>query len=175
MSSHQYKVSIVRDLLTELLISKGFKRVRSNWRRETEQTYQLANIQRSTYGPYFFLNFAIFFKAIEPDVVPHRAFGHLRFRAGDRDLALRTEYPSETFKGDVAHILDEDKDFTSEQRREFINGPMWQIAAKMLDKYSDLKVACEHAHLPRLERITPMPDRRLLEFCGVEIEPIPDY
>ncbi len=96
----------MRDLLSELLASKGFKPVRANWRRETDSTYQLANIQRSTYGPYFFLNFAIVYKEVEPNRVPDRAFGHLGFRAGD--LMVNRRKDASIFKGDVHRHLDED-------------------------------------------------------------------
>ena len=164
MAAPKYKESVVRDVLTELLISKGFKRVNANWRRETGNTYQLANIQRSTNGPYFFLNFAIVYKEVDPTFIPHRAFGHLQFRAGD-DMVRHPDGKSQ-FKGDTHHYLDEAEQYSVDQRRRFVNGIMWQEAEKIFSKFENISAARDHASLPHKQRIIPMVHRDLLVYFG---------
>lgn len=167
MGRQKYKESIVRDLLTELLISKGFYRIRANWRRETEHAYHLANIQRSTYGPHFYLNFAIFFKEVEPGVVPHRAFGHLTFRAGDQEFISQDGIGFSPFKSKVSKTLDEAQTLSITERCDFINGQMWDAAELLFAKFSTVKQACEHVHRPRKEQLVPRSNRELLHYCGV--------
>lgn len=157
-STPKYKPSIIRTLLSDQLKAAGFKQIRSNWRREWEECFHLANIQRSTYGPYYFLNFAIFYKEVEPDVIPHRAFGHLNFRAGD--------HGPEGIKKTTARMFDEDEAVSDEARAKFIQDTLWKEVEATFERFRHLSAAVEYAKLPWEQSLSPTVHRILRVFVG---------
>ncbi|SDA69258.1 DUF4304 domain-containing protein [Sinorhizobium sp. NFACC03] len=92
----------VADAVSSLLKPLGFRRKSSSWYLENDETVLIVNVQRSQFGPQYYLNFSVVIRAISTVPQPKEYHGDIRFRleetlpAHSHELCkklLNLEYP----------------------------------------------------------------------------------
>lgn len=72
----------IMEALSECVPAEGFRRKASTWYSDKEQTILLVNLQRSRWGPQYYVNLAVWVKALGPAALPKEADCHIRCRLG---------------------------------------------------------------------------------------------
>ncbi|MBV7519968.1 DUF4304 domain-containing protein [Ensifer sp. ENS12] len=65
----------VADAVSSLLKPLGFRRKSSSWYLENDETVLIVNVQRSQFGPQYYLNFSVVIRAISTVPQPKEYHG----------------------------------------------------------------------------------------------------
>lgn len=126
----------IEEVLRGPLKEAGFKKRARTWLRETPETLQVINLQKSCWGAnQYYLNFALWIRSLGDQGFPNHAHGHVRGRAGDipapRGLAWR-----ESTRHDP---LDLDSLMSDDERQAAITRFLVNFAIPFLDSHSTAK------------------------------------
>jgi hypothetical protein len=58
----------------------GFRKKSGSWYLDAPETILVANLQKSNWGPQYYVNLAVWFKALGTEEAPKEQFCHLRKR-----------------------------------------------------------------------------------------------
>jgi hypothetical protein len=72
----------LRLALEDALGPAGFSRRGDSWFRRTDETVEVVNLQKSQYGHQYYLNYAVWFRALGEEAFPKEERCHVRMRAG---------------------------------------------------------------------------------------------
>ena len=89
---------VLEDPVAAVLRPLGYRKQRSTWRRTGEEAILVFNIQKSQWGPQYYLNVGVYLRALGKEETPPEYRCHLRTRvcqllddSGPLDLALDFE------------------------------------------------------------------------------------
>lgn len=100
--------------LEDVLAPAGFSRKGDSWFRRTEDVVEVANLQKSQYGHQYYLNYALWLRALGEETFPKEEKCHIRMRAGaivsskaqlDRLLDLETDAADNERRSEFADLL----------------------------------------------------------------------
>lgn len=71
------------EVIGSRLVGAGFSRSGQTWFRESTETIALANLQKSRYGPCYYMNLGFWIKSLgdPPSIPPREHLCHIRARA----------------------------------------------------------------------------------------------
>ncbi len=76
-------INPVKTTFERTLQSNGFRKQGGTWYFDCPETILVVNLQKSQYGPSYYINLAVFVKALGDDKVPKEHQCHLRTRIED--------------------------------------------------------------------------------------------
>ena len=97
----------LRLALEDVLGPAGFSRKGDSWFRRTDEVVEVVNLQKSQYGHQYYLNYALWLRALGEESFPKEEKCHIRMRAGS--IVSSEEQ--------LVRILDFDSDATDTDRR----------------------------------------------------------
>jgi hypothetical protein len=71
---------VLEGAAADVLKPLGYRKQRSTWRRAREETILVFNIQKSPWGPEFYLNLGVYLRALGTEQTPPEYRCHLRSR-----------------------------------------------------------------------------------------------
>ncbi len=102
----------IADALGEILSKTGFKKKSDTWLYEAKDTITVINLQKSQYGQQYYVNAAIWVKALGQNKAPKENQCHIRFR-------LSSIVPEEQ-QSILSAILDLEKPISDESERSSV-------------------------------------------------------
>jgi Domain of unknown function (DUF4304) len=93
--------------LEDVLSPAGFSRKGDSWFRSTDEVVEVVNLQKSQYGHQYYLNYALWLRALGEMRFPKEEKCHLRMRVGS---IVSSE-------AQLARLLDFEADATDTERR----------------------------------------------------------
>ena len=72
----------IRLALADTLGSAGFLRKGQNWFRQGDEVVEVLNLQKSQYGPQYYLDYGIWLRALGEEQQPREQHCHVRMRLG---------------------------------------------------------------------------------------------
>jgi hypothetical protein len=102
----------LRLALEDALGPAGFQRKGDSWFRRTDEVVEIVNLQKSQYGPLYYLNYALWLRALGEEQFPREERCHVRMRA---DNIVSSE-------AQLARLLDLRSDLGESERRLGVAG-----------------------------------------------------
>jgi hypothetical protein len=109
----------------------GFKARGSTWYKQNKETILVVNLQKSQWGPQFYINLAVWVRQLGDEPSPRESICHIRARA--------TSLPSGSAKQLGQALNLEDESMSMERREALIAGFMRQEALPFLESLSTLE------------------------------------
>jgi len=133
-------------LFAQALKAQGFKKKRRNWYRQAKDVLQVVNLQKSDWGPQFWLNLALVPEGMTVEGMPQPPHYKCPIR-----IRLGSAYPDK--RAVIDTLLDlEDVGLSDEQRTEGIEKMFHEMVLPFMDRLQtidDLKRAIDDGTLRR--------------------------
>lgn len=128
----EYSKQIQRGL-APVLKARGFAKSGATWRKRNDETIGDLNLQGSAWGPLFYVNLGIFFRALGDRDRPSECHCHIRTRLGER-------VPD---RGRLNALLDFETAFDEDARIQEIVALVVECGLPWLDALSTIEGARE--------------------------------
>ncbi len=83
---------IVKETIAAVMKKNGFRRKSNSWYLRTDDTILVVNLQKSIYGDSYFVNLAVWMKALGENTFPRQNHCHIRLRAETLEEPIRRDY-----------------------------------------------------------------------------------
>jgi Domain of unknown function (DUF4304) len=124
MASDQNK--LLQAALSQCLKERGFRKTGPTWRSDSTDCVSVLNIQGSQWGPSFYINLGVYFRALGTEPNPNEYDCHIRCRLAD--LLPQRER--------LAQILDFEKEVSLSVRSRELEAAVIQYALPWLERCS---------------------------------------
>lgn len=122
---------VILGIMSRIMKEFGFRKKRSTWYRENEEVIMVVNLQRSTWGKYFYLNVGVLIKALNNTKDPPEHKCHIRDRIEENGP-------------DMKRALDaSDGPITPEEREQIITDKVRNVVMPTLNSWSLIKSLVE--------------------------------
>jgi len=102
------KANVIKSSLSSVLKEAGLRRKGSNWFWDTEDAVVVVNLQKSNFGDQYYVNLALWLRALGDAQEPKEQLCHVRLRATALDGEEQRYWENEVFN--LEHPLpDEDR------------------------------------------------------------------
>lgn len=103
--------NVITDCVAAVLKEAGFRRKSTNWYLDTTDAVLVTNLQKSIFGAQYYLNFAVWLRALGSASMPKEQNCHIRIRATILDSDRHRHLERSVF--DLDHPMsDEDRKAT---------------------------------------------------------------
>jgi hypothetical protein len=100
------KPNAIRGAFASTMKKAGFQKKGDGWYRETEDAILVANLQKSNFGEQYYVNLAVWLKALGEVSFPKEYQCHVRTRATALDPERQRYWDGEVFNLEHREILD---------------------------------------------------------------------
>jgi hypothetical protein len=100
------KSNVIKEAFATSLKKAGFTKKADGWYRHTADATLVANLQKSNHGERYYVNLAIWLKALGEVSYPKENQCHIRMRASELDRERAKHWEDEVFDLDHREILD---------------------------------------------------------------------
>jgi hypothetical protein len=111
--------NVIKDTFAASLQAAGFKKKGDSWCRHTDDAVLVANLQKSNFGEQYYVNLAVWLKALGTATCPKEHQCHLRIRATSLDAGRQRYWETRVFNLEYKELTDQDR---SELIRQFLEG-----------------------------------------------------
>jgi hypothetical protein len=101
--------NVIKDVFASTLKRAGFQKKGEGWFKETDDAVLVANLQKSNFGAQYYVNLAIWLKALGEVRFPKEYQCHIRIRASALDPERQKYWNSEVFNLDHDEIPAEER------------------------------------------------------------------
>jgi hypothetical protein len=116
-------------VLNDVLLPRGFRKKKKTWQLPMDDTILLVDLQRSSWGPQFYINLAVFVRKLSDNPAPKEKDCHIRNRLDSSTGASPT----------VAEALDlENTALDDNQRRAVLQQAMEAEGLKFLHDFESI-------------------------------------
>jgi hypothetical protein len=119
--------------LAPALKARGFAKTGATWRKQNDETVRVFNIQGSAWGPHFYVNLGIYFRALGDRDRPRENHCHIRTR-------LSELVPD---RSRLNALLDFETAFDKDARIQEVVAHVVEFGLPWLDALSTIEGACE--------------------------------
>jgi hypothetical protein len=91
------KANVIKDTLGAVLKEVGFRRKGSDWFLDTDDAVLVVNLQKSNFGDQYYVNLAIWLRALGDATMPKEQQCHVRTRVTALDLDRQRYWETEVF------------------------------------------------------------------------------
>lgn len=98
--------NVIKQAFTSTVRKAGFKKKGAGWFHETDDAVLVVNLQRSSFGEQYFVNLAVWLKALGGMKFPKEYDCHIRIRATALDAERQRYWETEVFNLERAEMPD---------------------------------------------------------------------
>lgn len=124
------KSNVIKSSLSCVLKNAGFRRKGNNWFWETEDAVVVVNLQKSNFGEQYYVNLAVWLRALGDASEPKEQLCHVRLRSTALDAERQKYWEDKVFNLEYP-LPDEERDALSRSFMESNALPFLRAAASL--------------------------------------------